>query len=409
MRALPYLFASLLAGCVVGRAGGRDGDAGPRRDAGGRDASAADGGGSGTDDAGSDASVIRTEVDCDDGLDQDDDGSTDCEDTDCANASCDELGSFCIDRTCGGCRGAATETACGDGADEDCDDVTDCADPDCEAQVCGPGDVVCGAGTCPCASGFEERLCGDATDDDCDGMTDCADADCMGRACGSDGSVCMSGGTCECTGSIEFCNGGDEDCNGTVDNGCPRGIATCCPTPGAGFGASTAGSDFLDPCPIGTMLIGIAGRESTRIEQIQPLCAALMVEVDTSGRPDFVYRARRTTTIRGAVHGGTSGTAFEDVCEGDQIALAVRGSGDDVSGVTGISLACGSVSIARSGFAWNLSIAPGGTTPERGAGGTSGGGACPAGAAVTALQGRSGGSLSVLDFTCQALQLSTIQ
>lgn len=58
---------------------------------------------------------------------------------------------------------------CDDGLDDDGDGLTDCADPDCVADpVCVP-----------------ETLCHDATDNDRDGHADCADFDCVGSpACG---------------------------------------------------------------------------------------------------------------------------------------------------------------------------------------------------------------------------------
>lgn len=58
---------------------------------------------------------------------------------------------------------------CDDGVDDDSDGLTDCVDPDCVA------DPVC----------LPEAACHDATDNDLDGYADCADFDCVGGpACG---------------------------------------------------------------------------------------------------------------------------------------------------------------------------------------------------------------------------------
>jgi subtilisin-like proprotein convertase family protein len=82
---------------------------------------------------------------CDDTIDNDGDGQTDCADTDCAAfPACNP------------------EVMCNDTVDNDGDGATDCADSDCAtAPNCSP-----------------EGLCTDGTDNDLDGDTDCADSDC---------------------------------------------------------------------------------------------------------------------------------------------------------------------------------------------------------------------------------------
>jgi len=68
------------------------------------------------------------------------------------------------------CPGAEPETLCKDGIDNDQDGKTDCADSDCAANpVCLP-----------------ETLCKDGIDNDQDGKTDCADSDCAANPnCGA--------------------------------------------------------------------------------------------------------------------------------------------------------------------------------------------------------------------------------
>lgn len=405
----------MLAGCVVGRAGvvppggGRDAST-PHRDGSVVDA---DGsidrdGGQGFDAAAlPDGALPGTEVSCDDGVDQDGDGATDCADGDCANAPCGG-GRFCVDGTCGGCMtGVAIETECGDGADEDCDGLTDCADTDCEGAVCGPGSVVCGGGSCPCVSGFVERLCGDGLDDDCDGLVDCLDVDdCEGRSCAEGaGLVCVTG-SCMCTASIEFCNDTDENCDGTPDDGCPTGIAMCCAASAGSFGGG-GGTVFSDPCPTGTVLMGMAGRASARLDQLQPICAALVLETDRTGRPDFTYRVRRGAAILGAQHGGTGGVAFDDRCPGDDVVIGVRGSADDLSGVSGIGFRCGTISIARFGLSMRLTITPSVDLPSRGGSGATPFSSDCAGGAVSEVDGQASTAVDRVGFTCSQIQLQT--
>ncbi len=104
-----------------------------------------------------DASCISTEV-CNNMRDDDRDGLIDCDDPDCDDRP----------------RCLAAES-CDNGRDDDGDGLVDCADPDCEI------DASCGT---------EER-CDNARDDDRDGLVDCADPDCArDPRCDAEGELC---------------------------------------------------------------------------------------------------------------------------------------------------------------------------------------------------------------------------
>lgn len=81
---------------------------------------------------------------CSNGVDDDSDGATDCDDSECAHLE------LCL--------------GCTDGIDNDDNDRTDCADSSCSGlEVCqGPG------------------ACADDADNDGDGLADCMDSDCAG-------------------------------------------------------------------------------------------------------------------------------------------------------------------------------------------------------------------------------------
>jgi sialate O-acetylesterase len=129
----------------------------------------------------------------------------------CGDANCDPGEDQCnCPDDCG--TPPLTEISCTDGIDEDCDEVTDCDDTDCIGDPACPsfGDATCDPGEdeCNCSADCgmppaTETNCSDGIDDDCDNDTDCDDTDCDGDpacpdcvpkngAC-SDNADCCSG------------------------------------------------------------------------------------------------------------------------------------------------------------------------------------------------------------------------
>ena len=90
---------------------------------------------------------------CDDKIDNDGDGDTDCNDSDCS-----------LDSAC-----ASSPEICDDGTDNDGDGYTDCDDTDCiNDPICdldGPNEG-------------DSEICDDSIDNDLDGYTDCDDPLC---------------------------------------------------------------------------------------------------------------------------------------------------------------------------------------------------------------------------------------
>jgi hypothetical protein len=116
--------------------------------------------------------VVETGSMCANGQDDDDDGSTDCEDASCANYY------RCLDEICD------------NGYDDNGDGLTDCDDPDCSAQtICVP------------------EVCDNGVDDNGDGHTDCQDQTC------ADDESCS--GTEICWNSIDDNGDGNTDCDDT--------------------------------------------------------------------------------------------------------------------------------------------------------------------------------------------------
>jgi hypothetical protein len=132
-----------------------------------------------------------------------------------------------------------------DGLDNDCDGAADNGDPG-GGIACNTGNLgICAAGITHCLSGQVQCVqtlqpvaekCNDL-DDDCNGEVDNGDPE-SGADCdtGNPG-ICAAGiehcqkGKLACVqtnqSTAEMCNGLDDDCNGTADNGDPGGSMTC--------------------------------------------------------------------------------------------------------------------------------------------------------------------------------------
>ncbi len=159
---------------------------------------------------------------CGDGLDNDEDGLTDCMDADCRNfqACADrrrpEYPSECPavqegveqDSECT----ALAHQYCADALDNDENGFTDCLDYACQASAaCRPAQR---------GNEDDDRVCRDGLDNDWDGDFDCRDEDCAEQPfCESNDLACSDG--------IDNDNNGFVDCR---DYGCTRSDSvTVCP------------------------------------------------------------------------------------------------------------------------------------------------------------------------------------
>jgi hypothetical protein len=211
------------------------------------------------------------------GLDDDCDGATD-EDfvptpTTCGVGACSGNTGLltCVggaeEDSCDPLAGAALNDPTCDGVDDDCDGVAD-EDYLSVPTTCGVGACAGSTGVTSCVSGAVEDSCDpllgaapddptcDGLDEDCDGVAD-EDYVAPPTTCGV--GECTASGALECVAGVptdsctpgtpqpELCDGLDNNCDGTADEGDPEGGATCSTgQPGVCFEGTTA-------CTAGTL------------------------------------------------------------------------------------------------------------------------------------------------------------
>ena len=184
-----------------------------------------------------------------------DDGFACCRgDTGSCSTSCGSAGTRMCSSSCtwGSC--SPPDEIC-NGADDDCDTICDegfgcCADSigSCTTSCGSTGSRACSS-TCTWGSCQAPAEICNGVDDDCDGSCDegwtCCVGDSTGcsTSCGSSGSrICNS--SCawgSCTPPPEICNGEDDDCDGVCDDGytCCAGDSGSCPTSCGSAGTRT--------------------------------------------------------------------------------------------------------------------------------------------------------------------------
>ena len=250
------------------------GDGGSGNDGG--DGSSGDGGDGG--DGGDAADACTPTAETCDGLDNDCNGTVDdLPDLVCGMGACSRTVTACLAGVMQTCTPGTPGTEVCDAIDNDCDGTVDNGNPgggaSCSTSlpgICGPGTERCVNGAVSCVandtSGVE--VC-DGMDNDCDGVPDNGDpgggAACttgMQGVCGAGTQHCTNG-TIACGQNVqsgaEICDGLDNDCDGTVDNGNPGSGGPC--TTGL-QGACSAG---IQQCTNGALTCAQTTQSSTEV------------------------------------------------------------------------------------------------------------------------------------------------
>ncbi len=196
--------------------------------------------------------------------------------------------------------------ACSNGLDDDCDRTTDCEDPGCDGLACvGGGSClmsVCRAQT--------EVSCTDGVDNDLDGQIDCADSDCPSGTRCDDQNLCTTGERCVADGGCEKLS--DLVCN-LPPGLCFTAAGTC--TPDAGgcvYGPKLGGCDDGLACTLADSCA--ASGSCSGMPRSCPASTNVCLGAGTCQEPTGACRYAPLPS--GACNDGQSCT-LNDTCDGD--------------------------------------------------------------------------------------------
>jgi hypothetical protein len=158
-------------------------------------------------------------------------------------------------------------------------------------------------------------------------------------ACHGGERSCLSGGSwSDCQGeqrpAAEQCNGADDDCDGTVDDGCPKHGALLRteqippPSPVLGSLALPRAVTFIDSCPQGQAIVGLTGNYGSGIDSLGVRCGSLQGHEDRSVRPyryELAVAPGQEFIPRGGTGGMPNGIDPRMRCPANEVLVGLSG------------------------------------------------------------------------------------
>jgi hypothetical protein len=169
----------------------------------------------------------------------------------------------------------------------------------------------------------------------------------------------------------EICNGLDDNCNGKVDEGCPKSLSVTFNTDHTPLGASTGGNSFGDSCSPDSVLIGMRVVAGVWIYQVNGVCAKYILVVDKQKVP-YEYRVGVTLPLSDLPAHPMGPTNFPDdlVCPADHVLSELwigPMSHDPNPVIASAKLVCQQLGLARTATgAWTVTRSDDQTAGPRG-------------------------------------------
>ncbi|HWZ89476.1 MAG TPA: putative metal-binding motif-containing protein [Polyangiaceae bacterium] len=171
---------------------------------------------------------------------------------------------------------------------------------------------------------------------------DAAQPDASGGA--PDVAAADAGASC----TPELCNGKDDDCDGTVDEGCPAGFSLGNALQRPSVGDSPGGTVFADACADDELMVGLNVAVGGWLEQVAAICAKYSLHVNTEPSP-YQYSLALSGERSLLAHPPSATSAVQELaCRGGTVLVGVRvsqqhsayGQSDDIILIPKIWITC---------------------------------------------------------------------
>ncbi len=143
----------------------------------------------------------------------------------------------------------------------------------------------------------------------------------------------------------EVCNGGDDDCNGAIDEGCSYTVSWARAPNGAFIGHETGGVDFFEPCPDGAVLVGLRVGFGDWLNQVAAICRPIALHADATKTPTaftMTLGSRFDTSLAPANSTDPKNKSQDLLCADDAVLDGVDGttSTDPARYIYGLRIHC---------------------------------------------------------------------
>ncbi len=148
----------------------------------------------------------------------------------------------------------------------------------------------------------------------------------------------------------EVCNGGDDDCNGVVDEGCELTVAWSKEPDTNAFGHPTGGVMFLEPCAVGSVLTGFRVGAGNWLDQVAATCRAVAIHAE-AGTFSATLGARVDMPTVPATPVDPNGKLQDLMCAEGSVLAGVDGTTteDGVDHLLGIRITCAPLVVIAAG------------------------------------------------------------
>jgi hypothetical protein len=131
---------------------------------------------------------------------------------------------------------------------------------------------------------------------------------------------------------IEVCNGGDDNCDGVIDEGCKYTVVWRAQADGALLGHAPGGVAFTERCPDGSILTGLRLTFGQWLNQVSAVCAQIgLTAANVDGAVNFslALGPRLDRPLFPAVSEDPTNQMYDLSCPEGLVASALEGETDD--------------------------------------------------------------------------------